>query len=402
MRKFLGLVCLVALPAFARTYNYEDIPVGERAFGMGNTSMAMEGSDTGVMFHNPALLGLSEHSQVSASLSAFSRIDTRTGDFVNIFRSAKDNVSRTGFLAIPSMVGGHIKTKKWVWGGTILVPFSFESQGLIDINADAIGSFQAKDVSYWYGAFAARELGNHAFGVALYYASRDNIEKFQFIRKSDQRIRLFEESFGASGYVLLVGGTYKLSDAWRLGYSLRFRPVLMGGQAHVVDTASDRTEIFEKEADTSMYPMPWRVAAGLSYRANPRLIWAFDLRAYTKMHGNLAVGEVKEFELNAQPIANVAVGAEYMGWNEFGIRGGLFTNLSSAQQIQANLSAITDKVHMYGASFALVFSKKEGTISLGGYLQGGQGHAPSIQEVPTIVPRSNYFYGFLVGSSYRF
>jgi hypothetical protein len=402
---FLCLACGVAGIAQARTYNYEDIPLGERSFGMGKSAMALDQPDTGVMFYNPATLALTTHAQVSTSLSAFSRIDTRTGEYVSLFKSARENISRTGFLAIPSMVGGHLRWRDWVWGGTILVPFSYGNSGQVNIDRNNIGSFEANDSSYWFGFFAARQFTPRwSFGASLFYLSRSNNEKFFFIRRSSPfEITYFEEGFGAAGMALILGGTYLIDEGLRLGFSWRPPAVRMGGNTYVISVGSGRN-LTEHTGKIAFYPLPMRISGGLSWQVHPQVTLAGDVHIYTALKGNLGeLGEIKESVIDAKAIANYSLGIEYMGWKEFGLRFGVFTNFSSARYAPKTLTAINDKVDMYGSTVALVMVKHEGTISLGGYIQGGQGKAPAISDAPeTVVPRSNYIYGFVLGSSYRF
>lgn len=371
------------------------------------SSMALEG-DTGQMFTNPATLAHVPFSQFSASVSAFSRIDTRTGDFVSLFKSARDNITRTGFLAIPSMVGGHLKVKSWVWGGTVLVPFSFANSGTLPIeNGTGVGSFEAKDESYWFGIFTSRRFGeNHAFGISLFYASRSNSEKFFFVSKPDGvtlRVRYFEEGFGAGGLVLVAGGTYELSDTWRLGYSIRPPAILVGGDSFVMDAANDPgVTSRDFKGRTKLFPLPMRFSLGVAWKARADMTFAADLHYYSALRGNMGNSDNVELDIHARAIPNVSVGLEYMGWKELGVRGGLYTNLSAAKATPIAFTAVQDKVHMFGATFAIVFDKKEGSISLGGYVQGGQGRGSSVNEAPEAVPRSNYVYGAVIGSSYKF
>jgi len=116
-------------PAWARNYNYQDVPLGERAFGMGSVSVALDG-DVGNMFFNPATLARETSGQVSAALSAYTRVDGRSGTYVSLFQSMVDNVSQGGFVPIPSMVGGNMKAGPWTWGGSILVPYSYKTSGI--------------------------------------------------------------------------------------------------------------------------------------------------------------------------------------------------------------------------------------------------------------------------------
>lgn len=396
----------------ARNYNYQDVPLVERAFGLGLASMALD-SDTGVMYYNPAVLARVDHSQLSTAVSAWSRIDTRSGDFVSIFRSAKDNLRRTGFLAIPSMVGGHIRTGEWTWGGTILIPQSFANSGSVAPDANFVTAFDAREDAFWYGFFVARAIDEkHSFGVSLFYLSLSENEKFTYVRHTGVandgtnlfNARFVEQTLGASALLLIFGGTYKVNDAVTLGYSFRTPAVKLSGDASYTDVDTDGTTgstVFAGK--TKFYPLPMRFSVGVGWQASPAWTFAADAHYYTPYGGNLGGSNLPVFEVRAQGIPNFSVGAEYMRWKSIGVRAGLFTNLSSARDVPTGLTAINDRVHMFGSTASVVFSKKEGSISIGGYIQGGQGRAPDIVNGPTIaLPRSNYIYGAVLGSSYKF
>lgn len=389
---------------FARPFNYQDVPLGERSFGMGGAGMAFEG-DVSQTFLNPGTMALMESSHVSASLSAYARIDTRTGEYVSLFRSARDNVSRGGFLAMPSMVGGNLKWKDFQWGGAILVPYLFKNSGTVPLGTDYVGSFESSFESVWMGAFMATRIGMHHLGASLFYASQSFDESFFFVRGSNvdpTSIRYLETRTSSNGFVVVLGNLIKLSPTWNLGFSLRTRALGMGGEGSFVDAQSGETGGEIETFRGRFMPLPWRLSVGFSHQYSDALLLVGDLHFYTAMKGSYGDSTSEIFEVDAKAIPNVALGMEYKGWKHTGFRLGWYTNLSSAREVRPVLSAINDKVHMFGGSGALVFYRDENSISIGGYAQGGQGSSVALQETLSIVPRSNYVYGFVVASSYRF
>lgn len=389
----------------ARLYNYEDIPLGERAFGMGNANMAVPG-DVGGIYFNPSILALNEHPQVSASLSAYARIDTRTGEYVSLFTSARDNISRGGFIAVPSMVGGNLRTGAWSWGGAVLVPTSFKNSGTNKTSKGGLSSFEGVVEATWLGAFAARRLNaRHSFGIAFFYVSRSNQEKFLFLENpAAVEMRFIEETYSSNGLVSVLGGTYEWRDNLRLGYSLRLPPWHWGGKGVFSDATSGVAQQNDETFRTTALPLPWRLSTGLAWQVNPKLLLAADLHFYGSLYENPSSSGHEAFLVSAHEVLNFALGAEYMGWPGIGLRMGIFSNFSSAGTLSRALSVLNDKVHMGGATAAIVFDKPTGSISLGGYVQGGQGVSTpvSLEQAGMLVPRSNYIYGFVVASTYKF
>jgi hypothetical protein len=100
---------------------------------------------------------------------------------------------------------------------------------------------------------------------------------------------------------------------------------------------------------------------------------------------------------------NTSLGAEWTFQHDLQFRIGGFTNLSSAKDLESYPTALDDKVNMFGGTAAVVFKQPSGTLTIGGYVQFGQGSSVAIGSQATdFVPRSNYFYGILVGSNYKF
>lgn len=396
---------LAATSAQARLYNYEDIPLGERAFGMGNTSMAVAG-DVGGIFYNPSIMALSDHHQVSASLSAYTRIDTRTGKYVSLFSSAWDNLSRGGFVAVPSMVGGNFKTGNWTWGGAVIVPETFENSGTTEGEGGRFSSFEGVIKSTWVGAFLARKFREkYSFGIGVFYASRSSREKFLFLENpASVQLRFIEKGYKSNGIVVILGGAYEFNPRLRLGYSLRLPAWHWAGSGVYSDSVSGTPQVSDEEFKTTGLSIPARLSFGVSWQKNDKWLLAADLHVYAGYRKNLSSTNNAFFQVSAHEIANIGLGAEYMAWKTIGFRMGFFTNLSSAGELATTLSVLNDKVHMGGGTAAVVFQQPTGSISIGGYVQGGQGVSSPTEEsqVGRLVPRSNYIYGFVVASSYKF
>lgn len=394
--------------ASARLYNYQDLPVGERSFGMGTVSVAVEG-DTGTMFSNPGVLGTSRYTQFSASLSTFARMDPRTGEFVSLFQSAAQNITRDGFVAVPSMVGGHVKNGSWVWGGAVMVPQLFMNTGLLTPRDGYAVDYYGKDESYWYGLFASRPVTSDlSCGATFFYASRSASERVLFAETTDtdSRIRILRKTTGSTALVGLAGCHYRVNNDLAWGASFRAPPIALGTDSSFYDANVDGgpvTPTRNTDTDKRFYPLPMRLSLGVSWRPIQTLLVGADVHLYSGLTGTFDNGANPEFEVNAKPIANLALGVEWMGWTDFGLRAGFFSNLSAAREAPTVLSVVDDKVHMFGGTASLVWDKRDGTISVGGFVQGGQGRASSLSETQSKpVPRSNYIYGAVLGSSYRF
>ncbi len=398
------LLTLTGLVAEARIYNYQDIPVGERSFGMGQTSMALAG-DVGNAYFNPAVLSWSKGSQMAASVSAYERIDSRTGKFVSVFESALDNVKRGGFESVPSMIGGHLQKGNLTWGGAVFVPTSFSTAGTKD-EEDRFFSYEGVTQDVWMNIFGTwKKSENHRFGISLFYVSKELREKFVTSEGigTEMEIRFEERFWAVNGASLMVGGVHILSDAWTLGWS--FRPPVWkwggDGQISLIDTASDARS--DDSFEIRLFPLPMRLSAGAAYTVSEDLIWAFDLHFYPGYSGNLSSDKQDEFAVRAQSIVNFGVGFEYFLTKGLGFRMGFNSNLSAARRVPDGMSAAVDKIHMGTGSLALVMRTENGNLSIGGWASGGQGYSKNFEpDNLKTVPRSLYMYGAVIASTYKF
>lgn len=409
MKKSRGLLltvlALVPGVAGARLYNYEDVPVGARGFGMGNTAMAVT-DDVGSIYYNPAVLSWAQGDQISAGVSAYSRIDTRTGAYVSLFKSAADNITRGGFLSVPAMVGGFFKKTRWTWGGAVMVPNSFVNSGTLDLGEESSASYEGFFEDIWISAFGSYDLDDrNSIGVGAYYVSRLSSEKFSYVEKISGAltIEFVEKMWDVNGFTGIVGFSRKQNEKFTWGTSLRLPVLPFGARGKVSNLQSGASEADSQEFKPTGYPLPARLSAGLAYVWREGRTFAADLHLYAPLKTNLHPEKLSGFEVNLRMIPSLHFGYEHFFRKNLGARIGFFTNLSAARRLPAGRSAIHDKVNMYGSTAALVFSKDTGEVSLGGWVQGGQGRSYSVDPgVTSDVPRSNYFYGGVIASSYRF
>lgn len=402
---FALLLSLFASDSQARLFNYEDIPIGTRGIGMGNTGVAL-GDDIGAIFLNPATMAFNDGSQVSASASAYSRIDTRTGEFVSLFRSAADNITRGGFLSIPANVGGFVDKGEWNIGGAVFVPSAFENQGSLDINENYVADFESSSSDIWINVFASKQISKKAaWGLGLFYVSRDFSEKFSYFDSGSGNLAItFEErQWGANGLVAVLGYTREANEKWRWGVSLRSPAWQWGGQGRIASQESGDEESDERDFATQGLPLPIRLSSGFEYKWRPGRTFAADLHFYLPYKKSLDPEGISYFDVDLRAIPNLSFGYEHYFGETWAIRTGFFTNLTAARSVPGNVSAIHDKVHMFGATGALILASPAGEVVLGGWVQGGQGYSRSVNPANTSrEPRSNYFYGMVIASSYKF
>ena len=410
MKTFLSLSIIICSTLFsetisARLYNYEDLPMGVRSMGLGKAGVALV-DDAGAVYLNPSVVAFSEGSQVSASVSAYSRIDTRTGEFVSLFKSAADNVTRGGFLSIPTNIGGFLQKGAWTWGGAVLVPNAFESEGTVDISANSVANYESALEDIWINFFGAKKLSEKAsIGFGIFYISRDIKEKFSYfdVSSSSLKINFTERLFQANGLNAIFGYTRKHSETFMWGASIRSPVWRWGGIGRSSELASGASEITASEFTPTSLPIPARISAGFHQKLSATKSVVADLNLYLPFTKNLDPNGSPYFDVKLRMIPNLHFGFEHYLKDTLGYRLGVFTNLSAAKEVPTEISAIHDKVHMFGATGAIILASKMGEVVLGGWVQGGQGYSKSVNtSVTGVEPRSNYFYGMVIASSYKF
>jgi long-subunit fatty acid transport protein len=400
-------LALVAYPyaAEARLYNYEDLPVGTRSFGMGNTAMAIH-DDVGSIYYNPGVLAWAEGDQISAGVSAYSRIDTRTGAYVSLFKSAADNITRGGFLSVPAMVGGFFKKSDWTWGGSVLVPNAFVNSGTLDLGDESQASYESSFEDIWITGFGTLQIDEkNAVGLGIFYVSRLSTEKFSFVEKvaGSLQIEFIERMWDVNGFTAVAGYSRRENENFGWGVSLRLPVLPFGARGKVSRIESGAADLDAASFKPTGYPMPARLSMGMAYTWGTANTFAADLHLYAPYKKNLHPDALSDFQVDLRSIPSLHLGYEHFFKRSLGLRLGFFTNLSAANRLPGGISAMQDKVNMYGTTGALVFAKDSGEVSLGGWVQGGQGRSLSVDpSITGDVPRSNYFYGGVVASSYRF
>lgn len=404
MIAFVFLTFFTSFYLNARPYNYQDLPIGHRTASMGSAGIAVP-DDLAAVINNPAMMSFQKETQISASMSSYTKVDVRNGNHVNLFSSAKDNLSEKTFRAIPTMVGGSLNTKGYSWGGGIFIPRFFQIEGTLDENSGNTASFTARDESVWIAAFIANKFKRTAWGATLAYVSVNNTENFSYITgTSTTQFQLTERSLETNAIVGILGLGYDLDSKWRVGMSFRTPFLVIGGKGSslsATDTDANRApQVYEAEN----FSEPMRLSLGVSYTASKRWLFALDLHGYTQQRYNLTNTQDLPYQMDAKPIINFAVGSEYWVWKYLMLRAGVFSNFSSARNVPSYSTAINDKVNLMGGSAALVIKRDTGEVSLGGYLMAGQGHVPDIlsNNTGTAIPRSVYFYGFTIASTFRF
>lgn len=402
---FLGFVLfgLFSNQALARVYNYSDIAIGERASGMGLTAVAAS-SDVGDAYVNPAAVADLQAPMIGASVSSYSRVDARTGEFVSLFESVKDSLVRGGVESIPAFVGGNFNTKGWVWGGGVIMPSTLTFNGTLRHSDDNLIGYSAQSRSTHLMFFGSKRHNSFSYGVSVSLASMAEEERFFEVISSNPNVtKNVEYFYSLNALISGLGVVWDPLPGWRFGFSSSIPLALLGGDGSFAEVESGAADVELDSFRISKHPFPVRLSLGTEWIPSPKWTLAADVHWYTGFRRKLAEGlNYQLLDLSAKPIANFNFGAQWRGWSRVGIRAGVYTNLSSSQKNYSRYATLHDSVNFLGATFALYFPTPNGSTSLGGFFQGGQGRMPDIASASGSVRRSIYIYGVTIGSTYHF
>jgi len=407
MKNYLFLLLCLPCLSLARFYNYQDVPFGERSAGMGLTAVAAS-SDVGDAFYNPASVADLKSPMIGAAVSSYARIDDRSGEYESFFDSVKRSLVQGSVESIPAFVGGNFNTKGWVWGGGVYVPSSLSFNGVVRGDAEELVTYQSESTTTHLLAFVSKRWDKWSYGASISFATFSESERFLHLYSVNPNdIEVSEYFFSSNTAFLSLGSAVDLTESIRFGASVSIPLLLLGGGLNVIDVRSGSSSLEDADYDISGIASPVRLSGGIQWKINSKFVVAADLHLYSGFTKNLAPSEPSQlFLISAKPIANLNLGMQWRGWEWVGFRLGVFSNLSSRKNVKfKDLATLQDSINMVGATAGVYFPTPTGSISLGGFFQGGQGRMPNIIEDAQDtkgIPRSTYVYGAVVGSTYFF
>jgi hypothetical protein len=403
---FAGLTHMSLNTLHARLYNYADMPLGERAAGMGMTSVASS-SDVGDAYINPAAVADLHAPMIGASVSSYTRIDARTGDYVGLFDSVKDSLVRGSVESTPAFVGGNFNTKGWVWGGGIVMPSTLSFNGTLTPSNNKVVSYSAQSRTTQLLAFVSKRHGSFSYGASLAVGGITEEERFFKVTEVEPNVvQNTEYYYSLNALTSAFGVVWDAAPGWRFGFSTSVPVMILGGDGSFNEIQSGIDDQTAKKFELKDHPFPIRMSLGVEWTPDPAWVFAGDVHFFTGVERDLAPSAPNDLlSIKAKPIANLNLGVQWRGWSKVGLRAGVFSNLTSSTKKFSRYATLQDSVNMLGATMAVYFPTPNGSISLGGFIQGGQGRMADIgSEGAGVgnVPRSIYIYGAVLGSTYLF
>ncbi|MHB1843699.1 MAG: hypothetical protein ACYCWW_02540 [Deltaproteobacteria bacterium] len=440
-------------PARADDTNYQNLLAGEKAAGMGGAYTAIA-NDPSATYYNPAGLVETAASTLSASLSFYgfqqgSIQQALTPPQGSSFTGSLSHGASAAFsqmTTVPGLAGSvngiGKKDEKGryaqAWGLSVMMldaqsstfnQTSFGPNSLQDLSQTLL------DQTVWIGlGYARRESETLELGLSVDAIYRNVNRASRTISGSTLNAQGVAGSFflddtslqmAVAGLFVEGGLLWKLLPDFTLGLSLASPSVTVfgtgssdeiqsyngsGSSAGLTDTA-----IQSLEANTLL---PVHGRAGLAWKSGQRTLVDLDVSAwgptsYSLINGPLPVGvQFPNFvrSVDRLPVVNLALGGQWLVADKYPLRGGLFTNRSSAPKIDSGPEPQLADVDVYGISAGITLPSEhtETTIGLVYSYGAGLGKVPAsgatqasgVTFVPT--PVTEGFLDVYLGGSYDF
>lgn len=373
---------------------------------MGMTAVAAS-SDVGDAYMNPAAVADLQAPMIGAGVSSYSRTDARTGEYVNIFDSVRDSLTHGSVESIPAFVGGNFNTKGWVWGGGIVMPSTISYSGTLKPDDDEVISYATQSRTTHLLTFVSKRWNSFSYGASLSVATLSEEERFFRLNSVGvNETQNTEYYYSLNTLFSGLGVVWDAAPGWRFGVASSFPLKVLGGDGSFADVKSGASDHVTENFKLRKHPFPVRLSLGVEWIPETAWTFAADVHWFNGFSRNLAADAPESLmQVDAKPIVNFNLGVQWRAWSRIGLRWGVYSNFSSSAKKFSRYATLRDSVNMAGATMAVYFPTPNGSISLGGFLQGGQGRMPDIAGSGAnsgTVPRSIYIYGGVLGTTYLF
>ncbi len=418
MTRFLLLALVLPSLASAGEFHFENFRYGRRALGMAGAVTAYS-SEPEASFYNPAGLAMLGGIHFSGSLHfyGFDERRLREGLYTEGPDGAPDLTSGDSVVEPSSSVlsksfggGRHVLALSTFlasdldesFRGAATAPFPPGAQYDQSV---ATAEFERQDTLLLRGISYAQRLGDRfAAGVTVFLSEHErSFSARRAIVLDDTRTA--DDSFAdastrentlAYGLLLRAGVLWHIDPTWSLGAACSTPSVTVYGEGDVRvrllssgDPMRDDTPKHVDEGDDDLRVesvLPWSCRVGGLMR--PSDSWALTLDVsvhvpvdYTRfslpadLRGAQGRRQGVEAEVEAETTVNAAIGVEYLAAPRWPLRGGVFSNRTSAPEIDPEPAGLGPAhVDNYGATFSVGYLSESVAVAVGAEYQLGFGH----------------------------
>ncbi|MBW7957056.1 MAG: outer membrane protein transport protein [Deltaproteobacteria bacterium] len=404
MKNSLFILILLAIiyPATANAdylFNNRNNLIGDRAALMGGAYTALS-EDVSGAFYNPAGIAyvrpLTSNFANNYAYQRFERENLTTGEPI------MNDLHR--FNNIPTMIG---ITYKFGELHTALSLFQTDMVRFYSIGHSADQSTSltldiTEDTWLIGPSFAGKITDDFAIGLSAfaYYTQMKFIGRIDSAALTSSR----ENDLYSLGFSPVFGAKWKASESLDLGLSYGMETIHISGTNSIIFRPPGSPSVITKTVDGDMR-LPHRVTTGVAWH-NDGLTLAFDATYYFAMEypaPNEPIRTAENENIHKERAHfDLSLGTEYILSEKWNVRGGLFTNTSSATGQYG-----AEKINMYGGSFGVGYVNGSATTNFGIIVQRGDSDASASDFSPALMVSEKAAWtrtiiSFLIGGSYEF
>lgn len=454
----LSLTLIVARAAWATTTptvydNAQNYPLGSRAAAMGGAYTALA-CDEAAVHYNPAALACAAASRVELAANAYVLQGLSIPDALGVGL----DVAAVNYHSLPAIVGGarlidagdpQTRVGRWVWGLSVTIPHSLalrvepsaptRPSGLVFAGRDMV---IAGDLGMGYQLTPTLALGaSVGGGVRSFEAHVSELLASDTADCADG---------ACTQYVMLAEEQQSTAVGLRAKLALRYTPTpdlsigltLTSPAVHVWGTTSESSAttfavrgdddrlyyagVVSRVEGTSELALPGRVHAGVAW-SRPGLTLSLDASVHLPRTVALARDRVAlpvegqpppevpaDVVLERRLHPNFAAGAELEVADGVVLDAGVYTDLSAVSDADFE-AGLADRVHLFGATFALGLLGREtrSWFGVAGAIGRGEARVPSSERTlaaalsgelaeERVVPLTRWTVAAFLGSSYSF
>jgi long-chain fatty acid transport protein len=400
MKKVIFLYFFIILKIFADDYHYQNVIIGERAFGLGGAFTAIANDSSGC-YYNPAGIPYLERSTFSLTSTIYSLEKQSTENVFNfVANSTTTEATSSQLVPIPSTVATLKKLNDRITTGICAIVQNFKKISLDSkVTSDTLEYSLRRVVSdqtIFVGIpFGIKVIGNLSIGFTLFYVNRaysltNTITNLPPNQVSPPiTISTADFFFSHNSLQALSGIRFSPYENFRIGFTYRTPQKKFSSDGSSFITIVDQNNNFIsganynqafKELQVESHDNPQRFVFAIAYEKPKKFATTFDFSYYVGSKDfsltKLTIGEDeipigKIFQKN---IYNYNIGLEYYLKPTLALRGGFYTNYSSNRLTPDGIIAAAalgageanqDMINLFGTNLSLGYETQYSSFTLG-------------------------------------
>lgn len=406
--------CGLGTTAWADSYHYNNILIGDRASGMGGAYTAVADDPAG-LFYNPAGTVYAGGRNISASVNAYHTTSITYSDVLG-----GGDWSRESSALLPNFFGVVQPLGKGVIGFSYAVTDSIvENQDQLLTNVGTLSEFliniNNEDNTYKIGPSYAQEIRDGlSIGATLYLHMRNSETIVNQIATRTDGSYAWQNSYTQSdelGYEPVLGIMWSPMDQLSIGLTLRQTMLLNSDIDSQVSCVSDLaicsggvasltpTSVLGSTDEERTYPLT--TAIGVAYFPSDRLLLSADFTYYNEADGLISENQDNLFRTKLATW-NLSLGMEYYYNSTYAVRAGFFTNRANTPSLESGLANQPQHIDLNGFSLTLSRFTRSSSITGGFGYSFGSGEAQVIADTTNIQDATASTLTVFLSTSYTY